>query len=66
MKSPARLSKDAYATIRGLRYIRRFKATFISPAVREELLNRRLVEVDHPYLVITALGMAVPRTDPSA
>jgi hypothetical protein len=61
LQPPARLSKDAYATIRSMRYIGIFKSKFVSPVVRDELLTLGLVEFENPYLVITELGMSVPR-----
>ena len=59
--NPELLSREAYATLRGLRHIPKIKAKFIAVKIRDELEGHKLIALDGEFLSITDAGLAVPR-----
>jgi hypothetical protein len=55
------LSSDAYCTVRALQYAEKWKIAFVKPAVQRELTSLGLATVEDDCLVITRMGMTVPR-----
>ena len=59
--TPISLSTDAYSTVRALQYAEKWKIAFVKPAVQRELTSLGLATVEDDCLVITPIGMTVPR-----
>jgi hypothetical protein len=58
---PISLSSDAYCTVRALQYAEKWKIAFVKPEVQRELTSLGLATVEDDCLVITTIGMTVPR-----
>ena len=59
--NPIALTQDAYATVPALQIHERMRTSLITVVVQRELVAHRLATLESSWLVITELGMRVPR-----